>query len=448
MSKKNKDIKTEMIYDLDDKMPTSQLILYGIQHLIFLITGSAIMPVVVGGYLGLDQLEIAELLQRTFFLSGLVSLLQVTLGHRYPIADGTAGLWAGLLTILTNSSTAFGKELSVLRSDLQLGMIIAGIIVVLLALSGLMPKIAKIFNPIVNGTFLMLMVLQLSSSIVMGATGLSSGYTVINKKSILVFLLTSVIIIFISLKTTGFLQSIATLIGVAFGWIIAIILNIAPEFVSNSSTLISLPEIFAWGRPTYDLSVIITCIIGSILLFSNLISSITGMSDVVKDTLTSKKLKKSTLLYGFSTSLAGVIPIVGQIPFASSMGVVSITRVAARLPFILGSILMILLGLISPVGAFFSAIPPTVGYAAMLIIFSLVLRQSFAEFHKVSLGNREGLIIGMSAIIGMGITYLPSNAFNELPQIIRYIASNGLIVGIIVAILLEHVLLREKKDEI
>lgn len=447
MDKHNNDVNSEMLYGLDDKMPTSHLILYGIQHLIYLITGSVIMPVIVGGYLGLDQLQIAELLQRTFLLSGLISILQVTLGHRYPIVDGPAGLWSGLLIVLTKSATAFGKDLSILRTDLELGMIIAGIIIILLVVLGLMPKIAKIFNPIVNGTFLMLMVLQLSSSIMRGATGITEDSTSIDLKSVFVFVLTVGIIIVISLKTTGFLQSIATLIGVGFGWIAAIFLDIAPGLVNNSSTILSLPDFFAWGRPTYDLSVIITCILGSVLLFSNLISSISGMSDVVGDTMTSKQLNRSTIIYGFSTSLAGIIPILGQIPFASSMGVVSITRVASRRPFILGGVFMTILGLISPVGAFFSAIPLTVGYAAMLIIFSLTFRQALAEFRKISLGNRESLIVGISVITGIGTTYLPARAFDQLPQMFRYIVSNGLIVGIILAIVLEHVLLRRKKED-
>ena len=127
------------------------------------------------------------------------------------------------------------------------------------------------------------------------------------------------------------------------------------------------------------------------------------------------------------------------------MGATAITRVASRRPFILGSLFMIILGLISPVGAFFSAMPAPVGYSAMMIIFALMFRQALGEFMKISLGNREGLIIGITMIIGIGIMFLPASAFANMPQMLRYIVSNGLIMGIIIVILFEHVVLRVKK---
>ena len=209
------------LYGLEEKVPSAQCGVYGLQYLIYFLAGSAIMPVIIGAYLGLDQAEIAQMLQRTFLLSGGVSILQAVLGHRYPIIDGPAGLWMGLLIILAGAATSFGKDLAVLRTDMELGMICAGIMVIIVGLTGLMEKILKIFNPIVNGTFLILMVLQMSATVIKGATGISSGYTTIQPKFLLVFLITTVIIVVINLKAKGFLQSIATLIGVVCGWVLA-----------------------------------------------------------------------------------------------------------------------------------------------------------------------------------------------------------------------------------
>jgi xanthine/uracil permease len=127
------------------------------------------------------------------------------------------------------------------------------------------------------------------------------------------------------------------------------------------------------------------------------------------------------------------------------MGTTAMTRVASRKPFILGSAFMIVLGVIGPVGTFFASIPPSVGYSAMMIIFSMILGQGLREFAKSPLGPRESMVIGISMILGIGIMFLPSSVFLSMPQGLRYIVSNGLVDGIIVAILLEHVLLREGK---
>ena len=85
-------------------------------------------------------------------------------------------------------------SLGTLRTDLELGMICAGVMVVIVGLSGLMQKILKIFNPIVNGTFLILMVLQMSATVIKGATGISSGYETIQPKFVILFLVTTAII--------------------------------------------------------------------------------------------------------------------------------------------------------------------------------------------------------------------------------------------------------------
>ncbi|MGN1155359.1 MAG: purine/pyrimidine permease, partial [Agathobacter sp.] len=122
--------KNGMLYGLEEKVPAGKCTVYGIQYLVYFLAGSAIMPVIIGAYLGLDQAEIAQMLQRTFLLSGGVSILQALFGHRFPIIDGPAGLWMGLLIILAGAATSFGKDLAVLRTDLELGMIIAGVMVI------------------------------------------------------------------------------------------------------------------------------------------------------------------------------------------------------------------------------------------------------------------------------------------------------------------------------
>ncbi len=438
--------KEGMLYGLEDRVPAGRCSIYGIQYLVYFLAGSAIMPTIIGVYLGLDQAEIAQMLQRTFLLSGGVSILQALLGHRFPIIDGPAGLWMGLLIILAGSATAFGKDLGTLRTDLELGMICAGVMVVLVGLSGLMQRILKIFNPIVNGTFLILMVLQMSATVIKGATGISSGYETIQPKFVVLFLVTTAIIVVINLKAKGFIQSIATLLGVVCGWILAYVLGVSPEFISDGGGFLAVPQPFAWGSPTVDPSVIVTCLIGEFVLFSNFATSINGMSELLDRPNTKPIVRRSTVWFGITAALCGLFPVPGFVPFASAPSTTKLTRVAARGPFVLGGVFMMILGVIAPVCTFFAAIPPAVGYAAMMIIFSLMLEQGIKEFKKVEFTNREGFIIGISFMIGAGIMFLDSGVFMNLPQMLRYIVSNGLIMGLIVAIVMEHIILRKKKQ--
>ena len=130
-------------------------------------------------------------------------------------------------------------------------MIIAGIMVIIVALTGLVDKILKVFTPIVNGTFLILMVMQMSATVIKGATGISSGYKTIQPKFLAVFLITTAVILVINLKAKGFLQSIATLIGVVCGWILAYALGISPDFISSGNGFLAIPQPFAWEHQPF-----------------------------------------------------------------------------------------------------------------------------------------------------------------------------------------------------
>nr|WP_315020217.1 purine/pyrimidine permease [uncultured Aminipila sp.] len=433
-----------MRYGLDEKMPTGECLMYGLQHLIYFLAGAAIMPVIVAAYLGLNHNQTTEMLQRTFFLCGIISIIQTRFGHRYPIVDGPAGLWMGILITLTSATTAFGGSLASLRTDLEMGMILSGGLIIIIGLTGLISRISKVFTPLVNGVFLILMVLQLSGTLMKGMTGTTKGAGEISLANVLVFLLTAGIILLINIKGKGFVKSVATLIGVAIGWCTALMLGIGEKINLTGTSLFSLPKVFAWGMPTFNGGVVITCMVGCVMLFANVIASINGMADVAQDKVIPKQLNRSIGFYGFTAVMTGIVPTVGFVPFASSMGVIAMTGVASRRPFYLGSAFMIVLGLIAPVGSFFASIPPSVGYAAMMIVFALILGQGLREFQRVEFTQRENLIVGISMLVGMGVMFLPSALFISLPGFWKYIFSNGLIVGMLMSIILEQLVLREK----
>jgi xanthine/uracil permease len=438
--------RMEMLYGLNDTMPKGQTLAFAFQHLVYFITSTTMLPVLAGTVLGPDQSAIAEMIQRTFFLAGLVALLQVLFGHRYPIYEGAAGLWMGILLNLASTAMAYGKEMAVLRSEIEMGMILSGAVVIALSVSGLMSKVAKVFTPIVNGTFLIVMMLQISSSIVRGMMGLDAAHQTIQGKSVFVFVLSTAVIVFLNIRGPGFLKRIATLVGVAAGWVGAVLLGIAPEIQNLSAGFFTAPAPFAWGAPAFEWSVVITCVIGNLVLFSNMMSSIIGTHSLVGDVrcFSDKRLGRSSAIYGLSAVLIGVYPTVGFVPLTSVVGAIAMSRVAARRPFVLACIFMMIMGLIAPIGAFFAALPLGVGYSAILIAFALMFSQAIYEYKKIDFDNRAGFVVGTSIIIGVGMMFLPVQAFQNLPEILKYIVSNGLIVGIILVILLEHVFLSDR----
>lgn len=98
---------------------------------------------------------------------------------------------------------AFGKSGAVLRTDLETGMIIGGAVIIILVLLGLMKKLVALFTPLINGVLILLMVLQISPSIVKGMTGITSENTVIDGKSMVVFFFTMMLILLLNMFAGG-----------------------------------------------------------------------------------------------------------------------------------------------------------------------------------------------------------------------------------------------------
>jgi xanthine/uracil permease len=436
-----------MLYKLNDKLPTQKTIIYGLQHVIFISLSTVVMPVVLGPLIGLSQEEIAEMLQRTFVLSGFVSLLQMKFGHGYPIVEAPSGLWIGILTLIAGLAPSVGKDLSTLRTDLEGGMLIAGIIVIGISAAGWIPHVTKLFTPAVNSVLILLMVIQISPSIVKSMYGISETNQTANFKITAVFFFIVIVTLSINLFARGFLQSIATLIGIIAGWVIAAFLGMTNPPLAAGKGILSLPEPLAWGPPTFDAGITVTCLLAALVLLSMTYTSIKSMAELLEEQVSPGQWKRSFALHGFTTALNGVFSVIAFMPYLSSTGFLAMTRVAARTPFALAGILMMIMGVITPIGMMLATIPTAVGCGALLVVFSLILGQGLKELQHAKLTNRESFVIGISMLVGIGTMFLPPSAFQELPGIAPYILPNGLVCGILLALILDHILPEKNEKE-
>ena len=81
-----------------------------LQWFIFLLANSLTIPIIVGQVFQLSPVEISGLMQRTFLVVGVSSLLSGWLGHRLPIPDGPAGIWLGVFILMGQMAVAQGLD--------------------------------------------------------------------------------------------------------------------------------------------------------------------------------------------------------------------------------------------------------------------------------------------------------------------------------------------------
>ncbi|XZF75564.1 purine/pyrimidine permease [Bacillus sp. AL-1R] len=418
-----------------------------LQWFIFLIANSLTIPIIVGQVFQLSPLEISGLMQRTFLVVGVSSLLSGWLGHRLPIPDGPAGIWLGVFTLMGQMAVVQGVDKA--GGSLQLlegAMLLTGSFLIIIGLSGWMSKLLKLFTPLVNGVYLTILGFQLSGMFLKGMIGVSDKSTKIQPGVVILSFAIFILVLALSVWGKGWFKSYAVLIGIVVGSII-FILFFGSKPMPKTSSIISFPDVFAWGMPKLDAGMFVSSIMVAFVLISSIIASVAAMKQVFSgfesshDKAVQKEgsLKSSGIISGIATVLSSVFSTVGVVPFSVAAGFVRMTGQTRMLPFFIASISLAVISFFPKVYSLFAMLPGPVAYAAMLASFTSMAGIGISSVLKEPLDQRRMTILSTALSLGTGVMFLPQAVFSALPTVLQYVFSNGVMVGMIVALLFEQV---------
>ncbi|WP_062350169.1 purine/pyrimidine permease [Bacillus kwashiorkori] len=410
-----------------------------LQWFIFLLASSVAMPIVIGSIFDMSVVEISGLMQRTLFVVGLASLLQGIIGHRLPIMEGPAGIWISVFSVMAITGVRGGNTLTETLQTLEAAMFFTGLFLVIFGLLKISSKILPIFTPLVTGTFFLLLTVQLSGTFLKGMLIQADANTIYLPGAIIAFI-TFFIVLALSAFGKGTLRSYAVLIGIIFGWINYLIF-IGGNNLQTNSAVFTFPKIFAFGKPTFDLSVIPIAFITAIILISNMVASIVAMNQTLGNNakLDNHQVNSGTIFSGISHGFAGLFSTVANVPLATSSGFIGLTGQKRKQPFIYANIILILIAFFPPIISFISSIPSPVANAALMASFVQLVGLAINNLTITPLDSRKVTILGTSYLIGMGTMFLPTEAFSDLPTIVQNVMSNGLLVGTALVILMEQI---------
>jgi xanthine/uracil permease len=425
---------------MDVKDMKEKSILGIMQWFIFLLANSIALPVIIGNLFHLSAVEVSTLMQRTFFVVGVASFLQAWIGHRLPIADGPAGSWVGVFTILAYAAINQGQDVSQTLQILEMGMIVTGVILILLGVTGFVQRILSIFTPIVTGTFLLLLCFQLSGVFLKGMLHLESIDSKIDVFTAAVSFFVFLLVIFLSVLAKGWVKGYAVLIGILFGWA-AFIVTGQIDRTSLGGHLVSLPDIFSWGSPQWNTGMFVSTILMALILVSNTIAAITATNQVIfhEAKVERRQLNNGTLVGGVAHILSSVFSTVGVVPLPVSAGFIRLTRQKEIFPFLSACLLLAIISFFPIITQYLSLLPGPVASAALLASFVQLISISFQNITRVPFEERNLTILGIGILLGSGVMFLPPAAFQGLPSIIQYVFGNGLFVGTAAVIVLQQI---------
>jgi xanthine/uracil permease len=411
-------------------------IIPSIQWFLFIISGSIVAPLTIASIYGLDAQSTLEFMSRTLIVLALSGLLQVSFGHRLPITDGPSGLWWGIFVLYASIGlTLYGSENETLRV-LEFSLIVSGLICIGLSVIGVMDKLSSYFTPTVTGTYLLLLVAQLSGSFLKGLLGIDAKGEV----SVTITFFSLVIIVLSLLMSRHLvLRQFNIIASMAIGWLLFYLLGYT-EPMKETNTLVSVPTLFTFGLPRLEWSIVPTVFFVTLLLITNMLASIKVVENVLKiegEIIQQPSAKKAGLVMGVSQIVGGLFAAIGSVPISGSAAFIATSKITSRIPFIMASCFVIVISFFSPLIVFFTSLPTAVGYAAIFPVFAGMITLGIREFIQSENVEKTIRSVGIPLFTGIGIMFVPSEALSMLPSIVASIMSNGLITGTVIALLYE-----------
>ena len=414
-------------FKLEDRPSVGATLLYGLQWLMICI------PVVLTSTFVAPAGEMVFFTQKLFALCGLTIVVQVLLGHRLPLVAGPAAvLLMGVIAAATQGHAA---------STIFPSMVIGGAMVTLLAIVGAMKYIQKIFTPRIVAAIVLLIAFTLIKPII--------GLIFADKAHAGLALVSAIVGVAVMAWANKVLRGIwksmvviaAMILGALFYYAMT---GFPTEFVRDTKApQLLLTEIHL------DAGVVIAFIFCYIALLINQVGSVQALGQFVGADGMAKRQKRGLLITGVMNMVAGATGVLGPVDYSLSPGVVASTSCASRYTILPAAVAMVVLAIFPEAVAVLLTIPKPIMGIVLLFLMATQVAAGLEVIHstKAVLSFRDGLILGIPIMLTSALSFAPSEAMAAVPSILRPIVGNGFVMGIIVIILLEHVILRERKDQ-
>lgn len=427
--------KLKLKYGLDEVPPWAELILFSLQWLAISIPTIIIIGPVVAVLHFDNPGDQVIYVQKLFFITGLVMFCQLLWGHRLPLVTGPAAVL--LIGVLAGQ----GSSMNAIYSSILIG----GVILTLLSITGLFSKVTKFFTTRVVATILLLIAFTLTPTI-MNLIVSSAG----EKSSALFNILFAFGLIFLMFAAnkvlTGIWKSTLIIWAMLFGTLAYSVMNPVPAFDRPGSykLLATFLEGMAF-KFSLEPGLLFSFLVCFLALSINDLGSIQSVGEMLKPGNMSKRITRGVTLTGLANVLSGSLGVIGPVNFSLSPGVIASTGCASRFTLIPTALGLLMLSFMPLVIGFMESIPTVIiGTTLMYVMCSQISAGLLMAFGTGQFDFESGLIIGLPVLLGVVVAFFPAEVLNTMPGSLRPVIGNGFAVGVLAVMFLEHIVYRGK----
>jgi uracil-xanthine permease len=391
-------LKNEGVVMPDERLPTGQMVVVGLQHVVAMFGATVLAPILMG----FDP-------NVSILFSGIATLLFfLVVGGRVPSYLGSSFAFIGPVLVATGAAVGSPNP----NIPLALGGIIAA--GALYFLIGLVVQLAghrwieRLMPPVVTGAIVAAIGLVLAPIAISSASGVTPDNQEGTSFARWIALTTVVAVGIVAVYAPGIWKRLPVLAGGAIGYLVyficANILGLGQpiDFAKiGQAAWFGLPS---FQSPVFDMRAIsLIAPVAVILVAENLghIKAIGAMTGRNLDPY----LGRAFMGDGLATMLSGAAGGTGMTTYAENMGVMAVTRIYSTLVFIIAAAFALVLGLSPKFGAFIGTIPGPVLGGLSIVVFGLIAATAGRIWveSRVDFSNPRNLItVAVALVLGAG----------------------------------------------
>lgn len=462
------DVSSDVIYSVDESPPLLMCLLLGLQHYLSMFFATLTVPFLLSKAIcmGTDLVGEAEMIGTLFVASGLITLIQTSIGVRLPIVQaGTFALLAPTLAYFeldkwqcpdnirsgewlaanSNETNADGWIISGTEDhqevwmsrlrEIQGAIIIAAMFELVLGATGVIGFLLRFIGPLTIFPTVTLLGLQM---VVKTAEYGAKHWGICAFTMILIALFSQYLGRFdvpcinytkergLHKKKYPLFKMFPIMLGMCISWVTCYALTVSDVLPSNStesgywartdlnadaitsSPWFRIPYPGQWGVPTFSIAAV--CAIFSGIL-ATIIESVGDYHACAKlagaPPPPLHAINRGILVEGLGSLIDGILGTGnGTTSTSINVGVVGISKVGSRRVVQCSAIFMITLGLFTKFGAIFITIPEPVIGAAFFVLFSMIVAVGISNLQHVDMNSGRNLfIIGFSLFLGLSLPF-------------------------------------------
>jgi uracil-xanthine permease len=414
---------------VDEILPLPQLFLFGLQHVLVMAASPITAAFLVSRALSFTPELTLNLISATFLVCGLGTLLQ---------SFGPFGFGARLPFIMVPGGAPIVIFLTIAQQT-SLATASGAVLLTAVAYFIILPIFArclKFFPKLVIGTILILVAVNLVKIYGGIITGQPNSQNFADPANVLLALGTIAFTLLFARVLGGLWRQLSVLLGLVAGTCLAAALGMMNLSSVGTGALMSLPSLFPFGRPSFDLVAAIPLIVFSVISMAEATGQTIAIADVVgKDIDPEKEVPRTIRGDALASLVGGCLGTSLIITSGENIGIVRATGIRSRFVTASGGVILIVLSLLAPLGRLVNAIPgPVVGGTAV-IVFCVIAAMGVDILRKTDLGE-HGNLFTLAAGLAMGLLpILVPGLYSKFPQSAQLILGNGLAAGTLTAVL-------------